>query len=97
MNKPHGSSAPAQRAGKKGSSTQRRKIDFSDIPELTDEQLAGMRRVGRPPLGEQPRKAVSIRLDQQVLDWVKRRAADLDQPYQSLINEILAKAMRRAG
>lgn len=95
MSKTHGSSAPAQRALKKGSRTKRRK-KFSDIPGLTEVQLAGMHPVGRPPLGEQPRNAISIRVDQQVLDWMKCRAADLGQPYRSLINEILAKAMRRA-
>ena len=56
-----------------------------------------MRRIGRPPIGDLPRKSVSIRLDQGVLEWVKRRAAAQDQPYQSLINDILQKAMRRAG
>lgn len=64
---------------------------------MSEKQLAGMRRVGRPSLGELPRKAVSIRLDQGVLAWVKSRAAARQQPYQSLINEILEKAMRRAG
>jgi len=56
-----------------------------------------MKRVGRPPLGDRPRKAVSIRLDQRVLDRLKKKAASLDRPYQSLINEILEKAMRRAN
>jgi predicted DNA binding CopG/RHH family protein len=64
---------------------------------MSEAQLAGMRRLGRPSLGELPRKAVSIRLDQHVLEWVKRRAATRQQPYQTLINEILEKAMRRAG
>jgi uncharacterized protein (DUF4415 family) len=56
-----------------------------------------MKRVGRPPLGASPRRAVSIRLDPTVLDWLKTRAAAKGQPYQSLINDILARAMRRAG
>ncbi len=34
----------------------RHKIDFSDIPELSDAQLRVMRRVGRPPLGEYARQ-----------------------------------------
>jgi uncharacterized protein (DUF4415 family) len=55
-----------------------------------------MRRVGRPPLGDLPRKAVSIRLDQQVLAWLKDTAADRGMPYQTLANDILARAMRRA-
>jgi uncharacterized protein (DUF4415 family) len=56
-----------------------------------------MRRVGRPPLGDRPKKLISIRLDEGVLDWVKRTAAKQDQPYQALIGEILARAMRRAS
>jgi uncharacterized protein (DUF4415 family) len=56
-----------------------------------------MKRVGRPPLGAAPRRAVSIRLDPTVLEWLKARAAAKGQPYQSLINDILARAMRRAG
>ena len=35
----------------------KRKIDFSDIPELSDEQLSNMRRIGRPPLGRAARTA----------------------------------------
>ncbi|MFQ5667597.1 MAG: BrnA antitoxin family protein [Candidatus Binatia bacterium] len=75
----------------------RRKIDFSDIPELSDEQLAGMRRVGRPPRGGRPKKLISIRLDQRVLAWVKTVASENDQPYQALINDILEREMRKAG
>ena len=81
----------------KGSAMKPRKTDYSEIPEMTDAQLASMRRVGRPPIGDQPRKAVSIRLDQRVLEWVKKSAAARRQPYQTLINEILEKAMCRAG
>lgn len=38
-----------------------------------------------------------LRLDPTVLEWLKARAAAKGQPYQSLINDILARAMRRAG
>lgn len=85
------------RAAKKGLATKAGKIDFSDIPELSGEQLSAMRRVGRPPVGDAPRKAVSIRLDQNVLAWLKRTAAERQQPYQSLINDILRRAMRRSA
>lgn len=56
-----------------------------------------MKRVGRPPLGAAPRKAVSIRIDQEVLGWLKESAGRKGMPYQSLVNEILARAMRRAA
>jgi hypothetical protein len=39
------------RTGKKERDTKSRKIDFSDIPELSDKQLSRVRRVGRPTAG----------------------------------------------
>jgi hypothetical protein len=46
------SSAPGGRAGRKGPHMRARgRIDFSDLPEASDDQLRAMRRVGRPPLG----------------------------------------------
>lgn len=75
----------------------KRSIDFSDIGELADEQLASMRRVGRPPLGRAARTAISLRVDPEVLSRLKAKAAKHGVPYQSLINDILARAMRRAG
>ena len=97
MKKSGASSARGGRAGKRGVVTRRRKIDYSDIPELSDEQLARMRRVGRPPLGERPKKPISIRLDERVLEWVKRTAKRRHKRYQSLISEILEKEMKKAG
>ena len=38
----------------------RRKTDFSDIPDSSPEQLKAMRRVGRPPLGDEPRQLIAI-------------------------------------
>ena len=74
----------------------KRRIDFSDIPELSDGQLRRMRRVGRPAIGRAPRQAVSLRLDPDVLTRLKATAAKRGVPYQSLINDILARAVRRA-
>ena len=73
------------------------KIDYTDIPELSQPQLKKMRRVGRPPVAEEPRTPISIRIDRTVLAWLKSVAAERDKPYQSLINEILARAMKRAS
>ncbi len=91
------SSAHGARAARNGRTTRRRRIDFSDIPELSAEQLGAMRRLGRPPRGEQPRKLISIRLDHKVLAWVKALAARKDRPYQTLISEILEAEMTRGG
>ena len=75
----------------------RRKIDFSDIPELSDKQLSRMRRVGRPTTGDEPRKLIAIRLDAKVLGWLRKSAEKKGLPYQSLVNQILAEEMRKAS
>jgi uncharacterized protein (DUF4415 family) len=90
------SSVRGRQIAKKRSATKRRKIDYSDIPPLSDEQLASMRRVGRPALGDQARKLIAIRLDPNVLRWLRDAAAKRHVPYQSLINDILAKEMQKA-
>jgi uncharacterized protein (DUF4415 family) len=96
MKKSEESSALVRRVAKKEKGIKQR-IDFSDIPELSDEQLTVMRRVGRPLLGDEPRKLIAIRLDPRVLQWVKATAASKGRQYQSLINDILAKEMRKAS
>ena len=75
---------------------QRRRIDFSDIPEASSGQLGAMRRVGRPPLGTEARRLIAIRIDPQVLDAVRREAKRRGVGYQSLINDLLAKHVSRA-
>ena len=72
-----------------------RKIDFSDIPDSSPEQLKAMRRVGRPPIGDAPRQLVAIRLDVSVLDRFRKEAKRRGVGYQTLINEVLAKHVRR--
>jgi uncharacterized protein (DUF4415 family) len=73
----------------------RRKIDFSNIPEATDDQLRIMRRVGRPPLGDVPRQLIAIRIDAGVLDVFRKEARRRRVGYQTLINEVLARHARR--
>ena len=91
------SSARGERAGRKGKITKRRKIDFSDIPELSEKQLSRMRRLGRPTVGEEPRKLIAIRLDSKVLGWLRETAEKKGLPYQSLVNQILAEEMKKAS
>ncbi len=74
-----------------------KKIDFSDIAELSEKQLSRMRRVGRPTLGDEPRKLIAIRLDPKVLGWLRRTAEKKGLPYQSLVNQILAEEMKKAS
>jgi uncharacterized protein (DUF4415 family) len=97
MKKSRGSSARGERAERKGKDTRRKKINFSDIPELSEKQLSRMRRVGRPTVGEEPRKLIAIRLDPKVLSWLRETAERKGLPYQSLVNQILAEEMKKAS
>ena len=59
-------------------------IDYSDIPELTDEQLARFRRA--------PKVLVAARLDRDVYDWLQQYG----KGYSTRINNILRAVMSRA-
>jgi len=61
-------------------------IDTTDIPELSDAQLAAMVRAGQMrPVKQQ----ITARLDADVLAWLKSGG----KGYQSRMNAILRKAM----
>lgn len=68
-----------------------------EILRILKKQLSHMRRVGRPTLGDEPRKLIAIRLDPKVLGWLRRTAEKKGLPYQSLVNQILAEEMRKAS
>jgi predicted DNA binding CopG/RHH family protein len=72
-------------------------IDFSDLPELTDEQLTRMRRVGRPLLGNAVKKSIAIRINPNLLAELRLMAARKNIPYQTLIHDILEKSVARAS
>jgi uncharacterized protein (DUF4415 family) len=92
MAKRSASSAHGERAAKRGRPTSsRRQIDFSDIPEISDEQLRTMRRVGRPPIGTHARQLIAIRLDPEVLSRFRTEAKRLKVGYLTLIHRVLAK------
>jgi uncharacterized protein (DUF4415 family) len=92
MAKRSASSARDARAGKKDVRTSpSRAIDFSDIPEASDEQLRTMRRVGRPPAGAASRQLIAIRVDPDVLECFRKEARRRKIGYQTLINEVLAE------
>lgn len=94
MPKRSGSSVRGARAAASVRRT-RRKIDYSDIPESSRRQLKAMRRVGRPPLGNQPRQLIAIRVDAGVLESFRKEARRRRVGYQSLINEVLAEHTRK--
>jgi len=61
-------------------------IDTSDIPEITDWSKAVVGKFYRPI-----KSPVTIRLDADVLDWLKRSGPG----YQTRINALLRQAMHR--
>lgn len=69
-----------------------RRTDTDDIPEAPRENWA---RAERGKFFRPLKHPISIRLDADVLDWVKRRAAG--GQYQTEINRILRKQMEEAG
>jgi uncharacterized protein (DUF4415 family) len=68
-------------------------IDYSDIPEFSTAELKKFKRVGRPLVGDSPREAISLRVESDVLDKLKKQAKNKGVGYQSLINAILKKAV----
>jgi uncharacterized protein (DUF4415 family) len=95
MAKRSGSSAHDVRVAKNERRTAKPKIDFSDIPEASDEQLRGMRRVGRPPLGDRARQLIAIRVDANVLEGLRKEATRRNVGYQTLVNRVLAEYVRK--
>jgi uncharacterized protein (DUF4415 family) len=67
-------------------------INFEDIPRLTQEQLSNLVRLR----GARRKVAVSVRLDPQVLDWLRAKG----EGHLTRINDILTNLMeaeRRSG
>ena len=64
-------------------------IDLSDIPELSNDQLA---KAVRNPNYKPIKKSTTIRIDLEVLDWLKESG----EGYQTRLNNILRLAMMRS-
>jgi predicted DNA binding CopG/RHH family protein len=71
-------------------------IDFSDIPESSEEELRRARRVGRPVSG-MAKQLIAIRLSPRLLSQLRKMAAKQRKPYQTLIHELLERAASRAA
>ncbi len=67
------------------------RLNLSDIPEATDEQLRRARRVGRPVTGN-AKQLIAIRIAPRLLAQLRRLAAKQSKPYQTLIHELLERA-----
>ena len=72
------------------------RLDLSDIPESTDEELRRARRVGRPASGN-AKQLIAIRIAPRLLYQLRRMAAKQSKPYQTLIHELLEKAARKVA
>ena len=92
--KQSGSSVRESRRGRSGKGMRRDKIDFSDIPELSSAQLKKARRVGRPSTGN-AKQLIAIRVAPELLAQLKKIADEEGRPYQSLMHEMLEKAIKR--
>lgn len=90
------SSAQGARRAKKEKLYQDSDIDFSDIPELTDEQLARARPVGRPK-SENPKQLIAVRLSPKLIFELRKLAKKKRRPYQTLMHELLEKAVKNAA
>ncbi|MGA8678698.1 MAG: BrnA antitoxin family protein [Candidatus Acidiferrales bacterium] len=85
------SSARAKQAAKNAKHISDNRIDFSDIPESTDEERKRARRVGRPKTGN-AKQLIAIRIAPPLLARLRRLAAKQCKPYQTLIHELLERA-----
>jgi predicted DNA binding CopG/RHH family protein len=68
-------------------------IDFSDIPESSDQELRHARRVGRPS-NIDAKKLIAIRIRPSLLGKIRSAAKEKGKPYQTLIHEILESATK---
>lgn len=90
------SSARGKATAKSAKHMPDREIDFSDIPESTDEELKRARRVGRPATGN-AKQLIAIRIDPKLLSALRKLATKQDKPYQTLIHELLEEAAKKAA
>ena len=72
------------------------KIDFSDIPESTGEELRRARRVGRPRTGN-AKQLIAIRIAPRLLAQLRHLASKQSKPYQTLIHELLERAAQKVA
>ena len=88
------SSARDPHHGKKGKHILDKDIDFSDVPESTNEELKRAVRVGRPSTGK-AKHLIAIRIAPTLLYKLRKLAAKQHKPYQTLLHELLEDAVRK--
>lgn len=90
------SSARGRQAAGNARHTPDKRLDFSDIPESTDGELRGAKRVGRPVTGN-AKQLIAIRVHPRLLASLRRMAIRRSKPYQTFIHELLEKAVKNAA
>ena len=90
------SSARDQRVAKSVKNISNKNIDFSDIPESTDEELRRAKRVGRPSTGN-AKQLIALRVSPTVLAKIKKMAEKAGKPYQSYIHELLENLTKKVA
>ena len=70
-------------------------IDFSDIPEITHEQIKNGFRPGRPLIKPSSGMTIAVRLEPKILKKLKSYADKKGKGYQALVNEILVKFFKK--
>ena len=72
------------------------KINFSDIPELSNSTLKKGRKVGRPSI-ENPKQMIAFRIEPKLLGRLKKLAKKYKKPYQTLLHELIEVAVKEAA
>ena len=88
------SSVRGKPRGKRGGRTVKEEIDFTDIPELTTEELRRAKRVGRPPTGK-AKRLIALRIAPDLLLAIRKLADEDGTPYQTWMHQTLEKAVKR--
>jgi len=94
--KKSGLSARGLQTAKNAKPTKDKNIDYSDIPQSSDEELKRARRVGRPSTGN-AKQLIAIRISPSMLEQIRKAAQKKGKPYQTFIHELLEKAMKDAA
>ena len=90
------SSAREERLKTKEKNTGDEGLDFSDLPKLPASQLKRAKRVGRPKT-ENPKQLIAVRISPDLLNALRIMAKKRKRPYQTLMHELLERAVKEAA
>lgn len=72
-------------------------IDFSDIPEMTDEQLAKMRPISEFWEMRRKKERLTVRIDKDVVAWLRSKGEGYQTRLNTILREAMAKDLKRAS